>query len=181
MKEMDVQLVVLFLLFISFINFFINIKLIKIILKSSGNEVVNLLEDTILPEITGYNYHSKQLQTITEVVSDKVLIFLQTNCPKCKSKLSRVVKIIERAAQAQVDVKIVLYGSETSIERFVGQHDLKSNILQLSQGDYLNLNPRQISPAYMFVNEQNEIEAQGMIDDENWQYFYQNIINVPDA
>ena len=124
---------------------------------------------------------ASQLQTITEVVSDKVLIFLQTNCPKCKSKLSRVVKIIERAAQAQVDVKIVLYGSETSIERFVGQHDLKSNILQLSQGDYLNLNPRQISPAYMFVNEQNEIEAQGMIDDENWQYFYQNIINVSDA
>lgn len=178
---MDVQLIVLFLLFISFINFFINIKLVKIIIKSSSNEVFNLLEDTILPEITGYNFHSKQLQAINEVVSDKVIIFLQTNCPKCKSKLSRLIEIIERAAQVEVDVKIVLYGSETSIERFVGLHDLKSNILQLSRVDYLSLNPRQISPAYMFVNEQNEIEAQGMIDDENWQYFYQNIINVSDA
>lgn len=178
MTIVDLQLVVLFLLLICLINFFINIKLIKVIINSKSNEVVNLLEDAILPEITGYNYDSKQLQTINEIVSDKVLIFLQTNCPKCKSKLSKFIKIIEKATQVQVDVKIVLYGDEASIDSFVGSHDLKSNILQLSRSDYLSLNPRQISPAYMFVNEQNEIEVQGMVDDDNWQYFNQNIINV---
>ena len=178
MTIIDLQTVVLFLLAVTFINLLINIKLVKVILNLKSDASVNLLEDSSLPMVSGYNFDSKESLTVNNIESDKVLVFLQTNCPKCKSKLKHFETIISNAAEANVDVKIVLSENEAAIDRFIGKYDLKKYVLHMKRDDYLHLNPHQISPAYMFVNAENEIEVQGMIDDDNWQYFNQNIISV---
>ena len=48
----------------------------------------------------------------------------------------------------------------------------------MSGRDYLQLNPHQQSPAYLFVDQQGQLQAAGLIDDDNWLAFVAQLQDI---
>lgn len=111
-----------------------------------------------------------------KIHTPSALVFLATNCPKCKSKIEKIEKLTSSAHKQGVALKIIIHDQMVDIERFFNNSSLIKDIWQLNFDDYKAINPLEISPAYLFVNEQSEIEGQGMVDDESWYYFEQQLL-----
>lgn len=96
-----------------------------------------------------------------------VLLFLSSKCPKCKTKLPEIGRMLEPAEQAGLDIWIVSHEPGWRLRQFLRGFPL-TRALRMKLRDYKLLNPTLASPSYMMVNHEGVLEAAGTIGDDNW-------------
>lgn len=169
------QVIITGLAFFTLLSLILNIIIIKKLMDAKNQlsaPTFNLSTFPITSAISLWDHSSLE----TKIETPSALIFLATNCPKCKSKIKKIEKLISIAHKQGVAVKIVIHNKMINIDKFFNNSSLIKDIWQLNFEDYKAINPQEISPAYLFVNEQREVEGQGMVDDENWHYFEQQLL-----
>ncbi|CAM4332533.1 redoxin domain-containing protein [Pseudoalteromonas ostreae] len=169
------QVIITALAFFTLLSLILNIIIIKKLMDAKNQLSAPTFNLSTFPAISAISLldHSS---IETKIHTPSALIFLATNCPKCKSKIEKIEKMTSSAHKQGVAVKIIIHNQMSDIERFFNRSSLIKDIWQLSFDDYRTINPLEISPAYLFVNEKSEIEGQGMVDDESWHYFEQQIL-----
>ena len=169
------QYIIILLAFFTFVNISLNIVMLKKFVKAKEQLDAPSFNIETFPSLQAMELHTKK-HIYTDINIPSALIFLATNCPKCKSKITMLEKLAVHAQLNGVSLHILLHEQMENIGSFFAQSTLTRLIWQLNYSDYKSVNPHEISPAYLFINENSEVEGQGMIDDENWRYFKQQIL-----
>lgn len=97
------------------------------------------------------------------------LLFLSSNCPKCRAKLPEIARLLPLAHQAGLTMRLVSMEPAWRLRRFLGRNVLSQFAVRVSRQDYLALNPIMATPGYLFADEDGIVEAAGMIGDDDWQ------------
>lgn len=97
------------------------------------------------------------------------LLFLSSKCPKCKTKLPEIGRMLAPAEQAGLDIWIVSHEPGWRLRQFLRGAFPLTRTLRVALRDYKLLNPTLASPSYLMVNHEGVLEAAGMIGDDNWQ------------
>ena len=96
------------------------------------------------------------------------LLFLASRCPKCQEKLAGIEQLLPLARDAGLAVWLISEEPARRLRAFLPTTGLRTATARLALRDYRRLNPLMSSPSYVFVNEQGQVEAAGLIGDEDW-------------
>ncbi|WP_199611625.1 hypothetical protein [Flocculibacter collagenilyticus] len=162
------------------LNFVLILTLFKIIRKyvNLTPPLLNIDEGQELPNIQAYYLSSKKPEILTSQKQATALVFLMSNCPKCQSKIAELESVLSVAPVAGVKLFFITHERTRKIEQFLGKSALKAVTLKVTKKAYLQLNPSQASPFYIFVDHQAQLQTAGMIGDENWQGFIEQINDI---
>ncbi len=169
------QWIIALLSLFTLLSLSLNVMIIKKIVSSEKQLNMPSFELDIFPVFEVSQLHTNKFIS-TDINSPTVLIFLATNCPKCKGKIKMLENLVLHSESQGVSLRIIVHEQMKSIELFFNHTQLTNIIWKLNYTDYKEINPHEISPAYLFVNELSEVEGQGIIDDDNWQHFQQQIL-----
>ncbi|MCV2885685.1 hypothetical protein OE749_13385 [Aestuariibacter sp. AA17] len=158
------------------LNLALNVKLIRHFLHHEEAPMQRIIEDEEFPVLTATQLSSDAPLAIPRQHVDTAAVFLQTNCPKCKSKLPMLEQMILRSDDANVTIQILVHDQMPKLDKFFQSSSLQPHIAVLSYQDYLRINRHEVSPAYVFISEQKTIEAQGLVGDDGWRYFEDNVL-----
>lgn len=135
------------------------------------------LEDgAILPELYGKNIQTGEAELVWRQGFATALIMFASRCPKCKSKLAEVETLLSSSNITDLDIKLVTNESVRHFRRFLNAEYLLKCTVRVSQTVYLQLNPQQVSPSYLFIGHEGNVEASGIIGDENWKLFCGQVV-----
>ena len=96
------------------------------------------------------------------------LLFLSSQCPKCRAKVPHLASLVELADAAGLAMWIVSEEPRWRLASLLRGTTLASRTLRLGRADYRLVNPLRASPAYLFVDRHGSIEATGLIGDADW-------------
>ncbi|WP_313166404.1 hypothetical protein [Massilia oculi] len=99
----------------------------------------------------------------------RALLFLSSQCPKCRAKVPHLASLVELADDAGLAMSIVSEEPRWRLASLLRGTALASHTLRLARADYRLLNPLRASPAYLFVDRLGTIEAAGLIGDADWR------------
>lgn len=97
-----------------------------------------------------------------------VLLFLASRCPKCREKLAGVEQLMPLAREAGLALWLLSEEPPRRLRAFLPSENLRAATARLALRDYRRVNPLMSSPSYVFVNYQGQVEAAGLIGDEDW-------------
>jgi len=133
------------------------------------NRTVRRLAEAIPPVLLQPGDAIPAVQGILGNEEPTALLFLSSNCSKCRDKLPDIMRLLPLAEQAGLTIRLVTMEPAWRWRRFLGKGALLSASVRLKRQDYLVLNPLMATPAYLFIDEAGTLEAAGIIGDENWQ------------
>lgn len=170
MSEQTVQVVLIVLAIGLVLNLLLTVRLCQFFQyrkteKSLIPEVGAPIENIVGQDLTG----ASRSLLVTGVPS--VLLFLSSQCPKCRAKLPEISALLAPAKRQGVVVSLVSLESDRILKNFFGASGLSHAALKVSRKQYVQLNPMRYSPLYLFVNHLGLLEAGGELGDENWQAF----------
>lgn len=169
------QWVIALLAFFIMLSLSLNIIIIKYLVNAKEQLNAAIFDIDTFPSFFAAQLYTNQ-SIRTDINTPSALVFLATNCPKCKSKIPVLELLALNAEKQGVSLRIIVHEHMKNITSFFNHTELKKYIWLLDYTDYKVINPREVSPSYIFVNELNEVEGQGMIDDDNWDYFKHQIL-----
>jgi hypothetical protein len=170
MEFQYLNVIVLFLLVLVTFNLFLTVKLMKAMSMQSGAGVEKeTLEigSEIVPFIAVKDIVNADVN-LSDYGSAIVLVFLNSDCPSCKEKIKEVTNIIELSANESITFLLITAEPYKRFRAFLDNTALLHSLLRVDNETYDTINPLGASPAYLFVNEDNVLEAEGLIGDENW-------------
>jgi thiol-disulfide isomerase/thioredoxin len=103
------------------------------------------------------------------------LLFLSSGCPKCRAELPDIAQLLPLAQRAGLQMRIVSMEPAWRLRRFLATTGLHQCAVRVRRQDYLALNPVMATPGYMFVDQDGQLEAMGMIGDDNWDSLCQQL------
>lgn len=124
-----------------------------------------------LPAVVGRALLSRAEVALPAGQRAGVLLFLSSQCPKCRTKLPEIDSLLAPARVAGVDIFMASQEPAWRLRRFLRQTGLAQVTVRLGRGGYRRLNPRLMSPAYLFVGHDGIVQAGGMIGDDDWRSF----------
>lgn len=104
-----------------------------------------------------------------------VLVFLDSRCAKCLEKLPLLESMLDDADQAGVEILITTLEKPSRLKKVLSGTKLLSQAIYLVPKVRFMLNPKSASPFYLFIDQELTIQANGLIDDENWNSFKNQI------
>nr|WP_255522886.1 redoxin domain-containing protein [Rugamonas sp. CCM 8940] len=107
-----------------------------------------------------------------------VLLFLSSKCAKCRGKLAEIAALAPAANGAGVDLWLVSTESGWRLRRFLAGSGLERITLRVAAKAYRRLNPQLSSPAYLFIDEHGALQAGGLVGDEDWFSFVEQMRDV---
>lgn len=110
-----------------------------------------------------------------------VLLFLSSACPKCRHKLPEIARLAPLARDAGVALWLVSLEPGWRLRRFLQASPLAASTVRVAAADYAMLNPLMSSPSYLFVSAAGTLDARGMIGDEDWRSFCEQMDQAPMA
>jgi len=96
------------------------------------------------------------------------LVFLSTQCPKCREKLPDIDLVLKAAEDTGLAMWLVSEEPGWRLRAFLHGRRLLERTAMVSRQDYIRLNPNKASPAYLFLNHEQVVEAGGFIGDSDW-------------
>lgn len=176
------QELIIMLFTIAFILIFLNLMLTFRLVKAVNDvraEIYNpqpLQTGEVIPSLEAQRLLDEcpfEYQLIRDQA--KVFLYLSSDCPKCKSKLPEIEGLVHSAQESGVSIWLFTDEKPKKIKQFLRGTSLYGRTLGLDQ-KVLNLfNPVNASPFYLFVDQSDILQAQGLIGDENWLQFSQQI------
>lgn len=140
-----------------------------------------LLAGTELPQLTGTTLLETEPVQVWQHGYATALLFLASRCSKCKQKLAELPVLLQLAQGSGLEIKLITTERARPYQGFLAEPQLAKQCIRVRQLDYLQLNPQQISPAYLFIDQQGQVEATGLIGDENWLLFCEQLQMMADA
>lgn len=131
-----------------------------------------------LPLLQGKNLHTGVAEQLWQQQNATVLLFLSSRCPKCRQKLAALNQLHLLSQHCGVQIRLLSSEPGWRFKRFLASTSLAAQTLKMSGRDYLQLNPHQQSPAYLFVDQQGQLQAAGLIDDDNWLAFVAQLQDI---
>lgn len=128
------------------------------------------LNATFLVNNQAFDYQSIQHEA-------KVFLFLSSLCPKCKSKLIEIEKLISASTSSGVSIRLLTDEKPQKVQRFLQGTSLYENVLGITSEALKHYNPIKAYPYYLFVDQQDTLQAQGQIGDHNWVTFSEQILS----
>lgn len=110
----------------------------------------------------------------------RALLFLSSQCPKCRAKVPGIAALAGLADDAGVALWIVSDEPRWRLSSLLRGTALAARTLRLAGADYRCLNPLRASPAYLFVNHEGTIDAAGLIGDADWRAFERQLTGDDD-
>ena len=147
-------------------------------LSSNDNSLSSIAIGEKIPLLTGKTFFNKQWTHLQNVEQSSVLIFLSSDCPQCKEKISEIEAIVPLLPDEGLTLKLISHESKRRIKHFFGDSPLLNDVVITSKKQYKALNPRDSSPFYLFVDHAYQLQAVGFIGDEDWLSFIDQIINI---
>jgi hypothetical protein len=171
MNEPLLLIVLLSLAASTILNLFLTCKLSAKLRSLLGESEValNLPKGELLPNI--FAHYLIDNRAVKYKNTPMALIFLSSRCSDCKSKLSQILGLIEKLGDTDVQIWLVWSESSATVKPFVANELLLKHSISISISALKEINPRSASPFYLFVDENNILQASGFIGDENWQSF----------
>ncbi len=132
-----------------------------------------------LPHFVGMALEDKS-EVLSEhfVQQPMVMVFVSPGCPKCKSKLPEIKQVLPAMQQEGVQFCLVGMGRRWQVKRFLKDTGLLHSALTIKSEHRKALNPNSASPFYLFVDENHVLQASGLLGDENWVSFIQQMQEV---
>ncbi len=100
-----------------------------------------------------------------------VLLFLSSGCPKCRGTVPELLRILPAICGANVGLWIVPADSRHDIAPLLEGSALLEHVLLLEPAVREQLNPQRAAPYYIFIDHQRVVLASGLIGDDNWKSF----------
>lgn len=130
-----------------------------------------------MPEIEGKSANNTPVH-LAELGQASVLLFLSSRCPQCKEKLAEIQALIPAADDAGLSLLLVTQEPLRHFSKFL-QHELLLNqVVKVSSKQYKQLNPSISTPYYLFIDHLNQLQAGGVIGDEDWLSFSEQMSEV---
>lgn len=133
---------------------------------------------TELPPVLATLLVSGEVTSFNAGEQPAVLVFLSSRCPKCQEKKAEVEALLPLATAAEVHLWLVSSETAWRTRRFLSSAVLQQHAVLTSQENYKLLNPRQISPFYLFIDHDARVQAGGTLGDENWQSFCEQMMEI---
>ena len=124
-----------------------------------------------LPAVMGRTLLARTGVALPAAERAGVLLFLSSQCPKCRTKLAEIDGLLAPARVAGVDIYLVSQEPAWRLRRFLHATGLPQVAVRLGRSGYRRLNPRLMSPAYVFVGHDGIVQASGMVGDDDWRSF----------
>ena len=105
----------------------------------------------------------------------RVLLFLSPVCPKCREKLPEIDLLLEDARQMGVAILLISDEKARKMKRFLKGTSLAAATLLVDKDTMKMVNPISASPYYLFLDQENTLQAQGFVGDDNWLGFVEQI------
>ncbi|HYC99263.1 hypothetical protein [Brevundimonas sp.] len=99
------------------------------------------------------------------------LIFLSAGCPQCVAKRPDLLAMLPGMNRAEVTFWIVPADDAHDLSEIVGGSALEAHVLILKSDVRRRLNPNNIVPSYLFIDDQMVVQDQSHMEDENWLDF----------
>ena len=170
MEFQYINVTILFLLALVTLNLMLTLRLINIMRTQVNQAAVKppLLIGSIIDDFSAQCDFMNSVVRFSDYSTTKVIIFLSSGCPTCKSKISEVATVISLAKGEGLEPLIVTSEAYNPFRVFLNDTALLPSLLRVDKETYEKINPQGASPSYLFVSEANTLEAEGMIGDENW-------------
>lgn len=179
--DSDVLAVILLLLALSVA---LNLKLSLHLLKVVGQLSAAAKAASLLPlgEVVG-SFTARPLAggaplTLGGEGQPAVLLFLSSACPKCRHKLPEIARLAPLARDAGVALWLVSLEPAWRLRRFLHAAALEASTVRVAAADYEMLNPLMSSPSYLFISAAGTLDARGMIGDDDWRSFCEQMDEV---
>ncbi|MFN7127661.1 MAG: peroxiredoxin family protein [Brevundimonas sp.] len=104
-----------------------------------------------------------------------VLVFLSSGCPDCTKKRDVLIDLLPGLSASDVAFWIIPADDVHGVTKIVAGSALESHVLRLPSDVRRQLNPRNMIPSYLFVDEKGLIVDQSHMDDDNWLAFVRDI------
>lgn len=145
-------------------------------LKQKINQKPLLEIGNTLPNLEGITFKGKatfQNEQIRDFA--KVFMFVSTYCDKCKGKLREIEHLMGHCEPMGVAMKIVTDEPDKRIQAFIRSERILNNTVSVTQDTMTDFNPLGAFPYYLFLDQENVLQAQGYIGDDNWLAFVNQI------
>lgn len=144
-------------------------------LASAGERQPTPPQDEVIPAVSGRTLIGRMRTHLPADGMPTVLLFLSSTCPKCRQKLPEIASFLPHLDDAGLRLWLVSREPRWRLRRFLRDSALAPHALCVNMSHFKALNPTLSSPFYLFVDERGRLQAGGMIGDENWQGFRQQM------
>ncbi|UOD31439.1 redoxin domain-containing protein [Massilia violaceinigra] len=182
--DSDVLAVILLLLALSVaLNLKLSLQLLNVVngLSAAAKAASVLPLGEALDAFSGTRLADGAPLTVGDDGQPKVLLFLSSACPKCRHKLPEIARLAPLAREAGVALWLVSLEPGWRLRRFLQATALAGGTVRVSSADYEMLNPLMSSPSYLFVSQAGTLDARGMIGDDDWRSFCEQMDEPPMA
>lgn len=137
----------------------------------------------VIPEFEGQARAGGRRVTSAELEGQAaVLLFMSSGCPKCRGTVPELLRILPAIRSAGVNLWIVPADSRHDISPLLEGSALLDHVLILERAMRERLNPRRAVPFYIFIDHRMVALASGLIGDDDWQSFVEQMKEIaPDA
>ncbi|HAA15623.1 MAG TPA: hypothetical protein DCE41_29505 [Cytophagales bacterium] len=161
------------------LNFWLTFWLIRTMKRlpiSTNTTSPPLPAGTVVSDITLDRFTDKESVTLSAYPNHaKVLVFLGSKCPKCKTKLPELRASLDKTDNLGLLIWILSVEKKRQIKNFLRDEVLLGATMRTTQATYDYLNPQAAFPYYLFLDTENRVQAEGMIGDENWLNFLEQL------
>lgn len=107
-----------------------------------------------------------------------VLLFLSSGCPKCRATVPGLLQILPAIRSTGVGLWIVPADSRHDISPLLEGSALLDHVLLVEPAVRERLNPRRAAPSYIFIDHRLVALASGLIGDDDWQSFVDQMKDI---
>ena len=168
------------MLFSLTLNLMLTLNIMRVLQRLPMAEALPLTPplQAVIPTMSATLLHTKQRISFNAGEQPPVLVFLSSRCPKCEEKKAEVEALLPLAAAAELHVWLVSSESSWRVKRFLSSAALQQRAVFTRPKHYKALNPRQVSPFYLFIDHEARLQAGGTLGDENWQSFREQMLAI---
>jgi thiol-disulfide isomerase/thioredoxin len=175
------QLAIVFLLFSVALNLYLTFSIINILKRIPIPSLTEepLASGDIISNFEGHAYYDNSVFEFRfDVDQPRVFLFLYSSCEKCRSKIPELERLANMTPNAGVHLYLISNESQRKFKQLVQKEALIKISIHVDSEDYDRLNPVGASPYYIFVDEQGVVQAGGLIGDNNWVAFVEQITDL---
>lgn len=169
MNDRIIDIVIIFLLFSTVLILFLVFRLSGRIKELENYILINANNvGNIIPNFKGRRECDGASVTSIDLQGHNVvLVFLSSKCSACLAKRTQLLNLLPGMARAGVTFWIAADDTQ-DISAIVGGSALESHVLRIGADTRRRLNPNNLVPSYIFIDDQMVVRDQSHMEDENW-------------
>jgi hypothetical protein len=171
------SLVLVALIFVVAFNLFLTLRMASIVGKDADRRVpLSLPVGETLPTFEARTLIGSRHLSIDDMAGQAtVLAFLSPMCKDCQARAGELAQMQDAMRRADVALWIIGMGTRWRLANYFRKTPLLNQVLTTSAATRRRLNPKLITPFYIFVDHQLIVQASSFMGDENWLSFVEQM------